>query len=72
MATSPSDLLDQVNAAITACLTAQSYSVAGRQKQMAELAALSEFRVKLLNEIGQAADSSGGMCSVGVIARGSL
>ena len=56
MATSPQDLLDQTNAAITACLTAQSYSIAGRQKQMAELATLRDFRIQLLNEIQAGSD----------------
>jgi hypothetical protein len=72
MATSPSDLLDQVNAAITACLTAQSYSVAGRAKQMAQLGQLQAFRVQLLNEIQASNESSGGMCSLGQIASTSL
>jgi len=69
MATSAQDLLDQVNQAITNCLTAQSYSIAGRTKQMAELATLRDFRIQLLNEIQSGTESSGSMCSLGVIAR---
>lgn len=69
MSLSAQDLLDQTNAAISACLTAQSYSIAGRQKQMAELASLRDFRIQLLNEIQAGTESSGGMCSLGQIAR---
>jgi hypothetical protein len=63
--TSASEHLANVNAAITACLTAQSYTVAGRTKQMAQLAELRKFRQELLDEIN-AGESSGGMCSLGI------
>lgn len=60
-----SELLTQVESAITACLTAQSYTVAGRSKQMAQLAELRNFRKELLDEINAGSESSGSMCSLG-------
>lgn len=54
---SASDILTQVETAITNCLTAQSYSVSGRTKQMAQLRELREFRQQLKDEI---ANGSGG------------
>ena len=64
---SASELLTQTEAAITACLTAQSYSVAGRQKSMAQLRELREFRKELLREIADGSESNGSMCSLGQI-----
>ena len=61
----PSELLAQTEAAITACLTAQSYTVAGRMKSMAQLATLRDFRKELLTEIDAASESGGSMCSLG-------
>lgn len=63
MATS-SELLTQVETAISNCLTAQSYSVAGRQKTMAQLRELREFRKELVDEIASGSESNGSMCSL--------
>lgn len=60
-----SELLTQTEAAITACLTAQSYTVAGRMKSMAQLATLRDFRRELLDEIAAGSESGGSMCSLG-------
>jgi hypothetical protein len=57
-----SELLTQVETAISDCLTAQSYSVAGRQKTMAQLRELREFRKELVDEIANG--STGSMCSL--------
>ena len=57
-----SELLTQVENAISDCLTAQSYSVAGRQKTMAQLRELREFRKELVDEIANG--STGSMCSL--------
>lgn len=62
---SASELLEQVETAITSCLTAQSYSVAGRQKTMAQLRELREFRQQLLDEISAGSSGSASMCSLG-------
>lgn len=51
------DLLTQVETAISNCLTAQAYTVAGRSKQMAQLKELREFRQQLKDEI---ANGTGG------------
>lgn len=56
-----SELLEQVNTAISNCLTAQSYSIAGRSKQMAQLKELREMRKELLDEIS---NGNGSMCSL--------
>lgn len=64
---SASDLLTQTEAAITACLTAQSYSVPGRMKAMAQLKELREFRKELLREIADGNEGSGSMCSLGLV-----
>jgi len=61
---SPSELLAQVETAITGCLTAQAYSVSGRSKAMAQLRDLREFRASLLDEISAGSESSGSMCSL--------
>ena len=58
-------LLDATNQAILDCLTAQSYTVAGRQKMMAQLSTLKQFRQDLLTEIDNASESGGSMCSLG-------
>ena len=60
----PSELLTQVETAISNCLTAQSYSVAGRQKTMAQLRELREFRKELVDEIASGSESNGSMCSL--------
>lgn len=57
-----SELLAQVETAISNCLTAQSYSVAGRQKTMAQLRELREFRKELVDEISNGSGDS--MCSL--------
>ena len=56
--TSPSELLADVNTAIRSCLTAQSYTVAGRQKAMAQLAELRKFRQELIDEISNGSQGS--------------
>lgn len=61
----PQELLTQTEAAITACLSAQSYSIAGRQKSMAQLAELRSLRRELIEEIAAEADSGGSMASLG-------
>lgn len=61
--TDASTLLDQVNTAISGCLTAQSYSVAGRQKTMAQLSELRKFRQELLDEISNGS-GGGGMATL--------
>ena len=57
-----SELLAQVETSISNCLTAQSYSVAGRQKTMAQLRELREFRKELVDEISNG--TTGSMCSL--------
>jgi hypothetical protein len=59
---SATELLDQVETAISNCLTAQMYSVAGRTKQMAQLRELREFRQSLIDEVANG--SGGSMCSL--------
>lgn len=59
---SAADLLAQVETAISNCLTAQAYSVAGRSKQMAQLKELREFRQQLKDEAAN--ESAGSMCSL--------
>ena len=58
--TTANELLTNVNAAIVNCLAAQSYSVAGRQKTMAQLAELRKFRQELIDEISNV----GGMATL--------
>lgn len=60
----PAELLTQVETAISQTLTAQSYTIAGRQKQMAQLGQLREFRKELLEEINNGSESSGSMASL--------
>lgn len=60
-----SELLTQTETAITNCLTAQSYTVAGRAKSMAQLKELREFRSSLLKEISDESESGGSMASLG-------
>lgn len=60
--TTASELLTQVETAISNCLTAQSYSIAGRSKQMAQLRELREFRQQLKDEVANGTDGS--MCSL--------
>ena len=61
--TTANDLLTNVNAAIVSCLSAQSYSVAGRQKTMAQLSELRKFRQELLDEISNGS-GGGGMATL--------
>lgn len=58
------ELLDQVETAISNCLTAQSYTVSGRSKVMAQLRDLREFRQQLKDELANAGNSNGSMCSL--------
>lgn len=67
-----SELLTQTETAITNCLTAQSYTVAGRQKAMAQLKELREFRKELLREVADASESGGSMSSLGSYAEAGL
>lgn len=59
-----SELLTQVETAISNCLTAQSYTVSGRTKIMAQLKELRDFRQQLLDEIANGANSSGSMVTL--------
>ncbi len=45
------ELLAETNTAISACLASQSYSVAERSQQRAQLAQLTAFRKELLGEV---------------------
>jgi hypothetical protein len=65
----PTELLAETETAIQNCLKAQSYTIAGRQKQMAMLKELREFRAELKREIDAAAESGGSMCSLGMQTR---
>lgn len=60
--TSVADRLAAVRAAIDGALTAQSYSIAGRNKSMASIAALRQMEKELMEE----STNSGGMCSLGI------
>ena len=65
MAASASELLEDVSTAIRNTLTAQSYSApGGRQKQMADLRALMQFRKDLMDEVSAASEGGGSMCSL--------
>ena len=59
--TSAADRLAAVRAAIEGALTAQSYSIAGRNKQMASLAELRTMERELMEECS----NGGSMCSLG-------
>lgn len=59
-----SDLLEEVNAAISACLTSQEYTSRGLAQKRARLAELMAARRELQNEINESANS-GSMSSVG-------
>lgn len=61
---SASDRLAAVRSAINACLTAQSYSVAGRMKAMAQLKELRAMEKELQEEVDR--PQGGGMCSLGM------
>ncbi len=63
MSASDQELLDATNEAIFACMKSQSYSVAERSQQRAQLQQLTDFRDKLLNRL----QNSGPMCSLGMI-----
>lgn len=57
------ELLAETNTAISACLASQSYSVAERSQQRAQLSQLRDFRKDLLGEI-QENRNGGQMASV--------
>jgi len=61
---SASDRLAAVRLAISECLTAQSYTIRQRSKNMAALKDLREMERELMQEVADAA-SGGAMCSVG-------
>lgn len=61
---STAELLQQVETAISNCLTAQSYTVAGRQKTMAQLRELREFRQQLKDELSIENSGSGSMATL--------
>jgi hypothetical protein len=56
--TTANDLLTAVNTSILQTLTAQSYTVHGRSKQMAALRDLMKARTELMDEINAEADGS--------------
>jgi hypothetical protein len=60
--------LAAVRAAIDRCLAAEAYTVRGRSKQSATLAALARLEERLIQEV-QAESESGCMASVGRILR---
>lgn len=60
------EMLAEVEAAISACLNAQSYSVADRQKTSARLDELRNFRRELIAEVKESSHG-GQMSSVGQI-----
>ena len=62
--TDANELLAATNTAILNCLTAQSYSVSGRAKAMAQLKDLQAFRQQLMDEISNGNTSSGGMATL--------
>lgn len=66
---SPADRLAAVRKAIDACLTSQAYSIAGRNKQMANLADLRAMEKELMEEVGSSSES---MCSLGIQTEPSL
>lgn len=68
MSSSAEQLLEEVNAAISATLKSQEYGVAGRQQKRARLAELTKFREELQREVAEGANG-GQMCSVGQICR---
>lgn len=61
---SAADRLAAVRTAINKCLTSQSYSIAGRNQQMAALRDLRAMEKELQDEVNNG--SSGGMCSLGI------
>ena len=65
---SPAELLAECNAAISRCLNAQSYTIAERTKNMADLAQLQALRKELMAEV-QNSSNGGQMASVGMIDR---
>jgi hypothetical protein len=60
------DLLDQTNEAITKALAAQDYTIAGRNKRMAELRDLKAFRRELMDEIAAGSSGNGSMATLGM------
>ncbi len=62
---SAEQILAEVETAISNTLTAQSYSLpGGRQKQMADLKALMQFRMDLLREVSAGSSGGGSMASL--------
>lgn len=63
--TTASELLDATNAAILKTLTSQEYDLPGGQrKKMAALDSLQKFRQQLTDEVANAGESGGSMCSL--------
>lgn len=62
-----SQLLTECENAISACLKAQDYTVAGRQKRMAELRELRILRQELKDEVANASDGGGSMATLGQV-----
>ncbi len=58
------ELLDEVNLAISKCLTSQGYSIRSRNQQMARLDDLRKFRAELIAEVDEANTNGGTMGSV--------
>jgi hypothetical protein len=67
MATASATLLDEVNSAISACLTSQAYTVRGRSQQKARLAELMAARRDLIGEVNESSANNGSMVTVGQI-----
>jgi len=61
------ELLAETEAAISACLKSQAYSIRSRSQQRARLAELMAARRELLGETQEASTNSGSMATVGQI-----
>jgi len=58
------EILAEVETAISSTLTAQSYTAAGRSKQMASLATLFAVRRELKEELSNSSNGGGSMISL--------
>jgi hypothetical protein len=63
---SASDLLAETEAAISACLKSQAYTIGEREQQRARLSELRELRRDLLQEV-QAGNAGGCMATLGQV-----
>lgn len=64
-----SDLLAEVEAAISDCLKTQQWSQRGRSIQKAELRELRRMRRELIAEINESGANGGSMLTVGEVSR---